>query len=228
MVTTIRLEEEIEIPLSIQSLTDFRRWATSDDFPERGRIDYVAGCIEVEMSPEDFFCHGTLKGEIYARLHELVKRQRLGHLVTDRTRVSCPDAELSVEPDIVFLSAEALDGGRARLVPKASARPGRYVEVEGPPDLIVEIVSDTSVAKDTHRLPEAYFRAGVAEFWLADARSGELFFRIHHRGAAAFEPAPVDADGYQHSQVFGRAFRLDGTRDDRGHWTFDLTEQAAD
>jgi Uma2 family endonuclease len=54
------------------------------------------------------------------------------------------------------------------LVPKAGAEPGRYIDVEGPPDLIVEIVSDTSVAKDTRRLPEAYFRAGVAEFWLAD------------------------------------------------------------
>jgi Uma2 family endonuclease len=105
---------------------------------------------------------------------------------------------------------------------------GRYVEVEGPPDLIVEIVSDTSVDKDTRRLPDAYFRAGVTEYWLADARSGELFFRIHHRGATAFEPAPVDEDGYQHSQVFDRAFRLDGTRDDRGHWTFDLCEKAAD
>jgi Uma2 family endonuclease len=58
-----------------------------------------------------------------------------------------------------------LDSGRARFVPKAGAEPGRYVEVEGPPDLIVEIVSDASVAQDTHRLPEAYVRAGVTEFW---------------------------------------------------------------
>ncbi|MFV1965517.1 MAG: Uma2 family endonuclease [Pirellulaceae bacterium] len=226
MATTIRFEEQIEIPLNIQSLAEFRVWATSDEFPERGRIDFLAGCIEIEMSPEDFFCHGTLKGEIYARLHDRVKRARLGHLVTDRTRVSCPNADLSVEPDIVFLSEAALNSGRARLVPKAGAEPGRYVEVEGPPDLIVEIVSDTSVAKDTRRLPERYFRAGVAEFWLADARKGELFFRIHHRGQNAFEPATADGEGYQLSQVFDCAFRLDGARDDRGHWTFDLREKA--
>jgi hypothetical protein len=29
--------------------------------------------------------------------------------------------------------------GRVRLVPKAGDKPGRYVEVEGAPDLIVEI-----------------------------------------------------------------------------------------
>ena len=221
-MATIRFEEQIEIPLGIRSLVDFRRWATSDDFSEQGRIDYVAGSIEVEMSPEDFFCHGTLKGEIYARLHDRVKRLGLGHVVTDRTRVSCPAADLSVEPDIVFLSHETLQSGRARLVPKSGAALGRYVEVEGPPDLIVEIVSDASVIKDTRRLPQAYFRAGIQEFWLADARSGELVFRIHHRAASAFEPAPPDDEGFQPSTVFASLFRLDGTRNPEGHWEFDL------
>jgi len=221
-MATIRFEEQIEIPLGIRSLADFRRWATSDDFPERGRIDYVAGSIEVEMSPEDFFCHGTLKGEIYARLHDRVKRFGLGHVVTDRTRVSCPDADLSVEPDIVFLSHQTLQSGRARLVPKSGAAPGRYVEVEGPPDLVVEIVSDASVTKDTRRLPQAYFEAGIRELWLADARSGELLFQIHHREAAAFEPVPPDEEGFQSSEVFASLFRLDGTRNQEGYWEFDL------
>ncbi|OHB83603.1 MAG: hypothetical protein A2V98_16150 [Planctomycetes bacterium RBG_16_64_12] len=50
MATTVVFEERVEIPLNLRSLADFRRWATSDDFPERGRIDYVAGRIEVDMS----------------------------------------------------------------------------------------------------------------------------------------------------------------------------------
>ncbi len=37
---------------------------------------------------------------------------------------------------------------------------GRYVELEGAPDLVVEIVSDSSVAKDTQRLPPRYAAAG--------------------------------------------------------------------
>ena len=60
--------------------------------------------------------------------------------------------------------------GRVRLVPKASSETADYIEIEGPPDLIVEIVSDSSVCKDTKRLPAAYFAAGVPEFWLVDAR----------------------------------------------------------
>ena len=35
--------------------------------------------IEVELQPEDLFCHGTLKGEIYAVLHQRVKQGGLGY-----------------------------------------------------------------------------------------------------------------------------------------------------
>jgi Uma2 family endonuclease len=225
MTTTVLFEEQIEIPLDIGSLADFRRWALSDRFPETGRIDFVAGRIEVDMSPEDLFCHGTLKVELVRVLGQRVKDASLGHLFTDRTRVSSVDAGLSVEPDIVLNCHETLRSGRVRLVPKSGGRPGQYVEVEGPPDLIVEIVSDTSVRKDTERLPVAYFRAGVREFWLADARSEPIVFRIHHRSPSAFQPVASDPDGFQPSAVFNTYFRLDARRDDRGHWAFDLRER---
>jgi len=227
MATTVLFEEQVEVPLGIQSLADFRRWALGDDFPEKGRIDYIAGRIEVDMSPEDFFCHGTLKTEIARVLGNLVKAETLGHLVIDSTRVSSPEADLSAEPDIVFISHETLKSGRARLVPKAGGEAGRYVEIEGPPDLVVEIVSDTSVKKDTERLPAAYYRAGVREFWLADARGREILFLIHHRQAAGFQPAGQDADGFQLSAVFDRRFRLDAARDPQGHLMFDLLGDAA-
>jgi len=225
MVVTVVFEEQLEIPLNLHSLADFRRWATSDDFPERGRIDYIAGRIEVDMSPEDFFCHGTLKTEMVRVLSERVKLRSLGHLVIDRTRVTCPDAGLSAEPDIVFVSHETLETGRARLVAKSASQPGRYVELEGPPDLIVEIVSDGSVEKDTRRLPEAYFEAGVREFWLADARGQQLVFQIHRRGDSAYEAVESDPEGFQRSAVFACGFRLDGRRDPKGNWTFDLCQQ---
>jgi len=225
MATTVVFEEQVEIPLDLRSLADFRRWALSDEFPETGRIDYVAGRIEVDMSPEEFFCHGTLKVEMVRVLAGLVKQGSLGHLVSDRTRISSVQADVSAEPDIVFLSHETLASGRARLVPKAGGEPGRYVEVEGAPDLIVEIVSDSSVTKDTQRLPAAYYTAGVREFWLADARKEPLVFRIHGPGASAFAPVEPDADGFQASAVFGCSFRLEGKRDAQGNWAFDLLQR---
>lgn len=228
MASTVVFEEQVEIPLDLRSLAEFRRWALSDGFPERGRIDFLAGRIEVDMSPEDFFCHGTLKVELIRVLSQRVKDASSGHLVTDRTRVSCPDADLSAEPDIVFVSNETLETGRARLVAAATGEPGRYVELEGAPDLVVEIVSDRSVVKDTHRLPEAYFKAGVREFWLADARSEPLVFLIHHRGKTSFQAVEPDSEGFQSSPVSGRRFRLDGRRDPQGNWTFDLRERESE
>ncbi len=103
MAATVLFEERIEVPLDIRSLADFRRWALSDDFPEQGRIDYISRRIEVDMSPEDLHTHGKLKAELVIVPGQRVKRMGLGEIYTDRARVSCPEAELSVEPDILFV-----------------------------------------------------------------------------------------------------------------------------
>ncbi len=225
MATTIALGEDLEIPF-VGSLSEFRQWALSEDFPERGRIDYLPGRIEVDMTPEDYYSHGTLKVEVIGVLRDVVKAGDLGDLQSDRTRVSNPDADLSVEPDLVFIAHETFESGRAKLVSKATGEADRYVEVVGSPDLVVEIVSDHSVKKDTERLPAAYWKAGVAEYWLMDARGEELFFRINRRGVAAFETAPRDGDGFQHSAVLSQWFRLARRRDRRGGWAFDLERKS--
>ena len=79
------------------SLADFRRWALSDEFPERGRIDFIAGRIEVDMAPEDFFCHGTIKSEIATVIHPR-KARRLGHLFIDSTRIILPKPSFRQNP----------------------------------------------------------------------------------------------------------------------------------
>ncbi len=221
MASVVVLEDQVEVPLDLRTLADFRRWALSDGFPDRGRIDYLAGRIEVDMSPEDFFSHGVLKVELIRVLSQYLRETDRGYLVTDSTRVSSPEADLSAEPDLVFVSRESLGAGRVRLVPGAPGQ-GGYVEVEGAPDLVVEIVSRRSVVKDTRRLPMAYFKAGIPEFWLADARSEPLEFAIHKRGPSGYRRVAIDKEGFQKSAVLNCRFRLSGHRDGLGHWTFEL------
>jgi Uma2 family endonuclease len=218
----IVLEENVEIPMHIQSLADFRHWAHSDEFPERGRIDFLGHRIEVDMSPEDLFSHGSAKMEIGTVLYLHVQDHDLGFVFSDSTRISSPLAELSAEPDIVFLSHKTLESEKARLVPKATGAPGRFVEIEGAVDLVVEILSDSSVTKDTRRLPPAYFAAGVCELWLVDARGDEPQFQIHHRGQTGFGPVAPDEEGFQTSGVFEHRYRLERQTTSRGHWRFDL------
>jgi len=210
-------------PEATSSLAAFRRWALSADCPDFGRVDYIAGSIEVsDMAGEELFAHGTLKGKLFAAILARVERLELGYVFTDSTRVSSLEASLCAEPDVVVVSYDAIESGRVRLVPKATGEPGRYVEIEGPPDLVVEVVSDSTVRKDTLRLPRAYFEAGVTEFWLADGRKEDLSFVVHRRGESAFEPVGTDANGFQASAVLGTSFRLDRSRDRLGAWRYDL------
>ena len=178
MASSVLFEEQFEVPYC-SSLAEFRAWALSDDFPQHGRIDYIKGRIEVDMSPENVFFHGSIKTEVVGVLASIVKSAGGGYLFTDQMRVSSPAADLSAEPDVVYMSDETIDSGRVRSVPSASGEPDSYVELEGAPDLVVEIVSDNSVAKDTKRLPISYWCAGIAEYWLIDVRGERLVYRIH-------------------------------------------------
>ena len=225
MATIISYENRLQMPLNIGSLVEFRRWVGTAEFPSTGRIDFLPHRIEVDMSPEDIYCHGRIKARISAKLDQLADQLGLGDVFVDGTRVVVPAAEMSVEPDVILVTHASIDEGRVSLVPSASHKPGRYIEFEGPPDLIVEIVSDGSEEKDLYRLPLVYYTAGVREYWLVDARGEELVFQINKRGESAFVLQPLDADGFQTSDVFGRRFRLDRSRNRIGNWHYVLNDK---
>jgi Uma2 family endonuclease len=107
-----------------------------------------------------------------------------------------------------------------RLVPRAG-QTERYREIEGTPDWVLEVLSDSSVEKDTEKLRGAYHRAGIPEYWLVDARGEEVVFQILHWRKTGYAAARV-RDGWQHSRVFGRSFRLERQRDDLGLWEYTL------
>ncbi len=100
----IVLEDTVEIPFAAATFSGFRRWSRSRRFPHEGRIDYLTGQVEVDMSPEQFFSHGGVKAEVVRVLGAINHDLRFGLLRIDRTRVVHPQAELSVEPDIVLSS----------------------------------------------------------------------------------------------------------------------------
>ena len=212
---------DLRIPATARSLEGFRRWARSDHFPERGRIDYIGGDLEVEMSPEELYTHGTVKAEIGAVLHLRIARTDLGTVYIDRGRVSCPAAELSVEPDVLVVLWESLDAGRIREIPKKrTVDPERMIELEGTADLVVEVISDSSVGKDRRRLPPRYAAAGVPELWLVDVRRG-LRFDLHVLGPDGYRVAPPDAGGWVLSPLLGPV-RLQRRRVRPDRWGYRL------
>ncbi len=224
----ISIEDQVEIPYDLRTLDDFRRWMLSDEFPERGRIDYIDGRIEVDMSPENAFAHGSPKVAITEVLNPFATENDFGWLFSDRTRIVSTEANLSAEPDLVFITETSLAEGRVKPVPGKSGsneNDDNVVEFEGGPDLIVEIVSNSSVKKDTVRLPKAYFAAGVREYWLVDVRRGQMLFTIHTRSKTKFVPQVADADGLQASSVLNAKFLLTRRQTPSGRWRYRLAVQ---
>jgi Uma2 family endonuclease len=210
--SVILQDDDVRIPAGVHALEEFRRWCHGSEFPARGRIDYLQGDVVVDMSAEDLFTHGTPKAAIAARLYAMVVEGERGTVFIDCTRVVSPAARLSVEPDVVVILRESVTAARVRPVPSSPPRAGRYVELEGAPDLVVEVISDSSSSKDRLRLPELYARAGVAELWLVDAR-GETpaleILTLKPPGRYARVPPDGDGpDGWTPSPLLGCRFRL--------------------
>ena len=212
-------EERLRIPSEVHRLAPFRLWSAGEDFPEEGRIDFLAGDVEVDMSPEALHTHGTVKTEVAARLQLLVADPGRGEVLVDRARVVSSVANLSVEPDIVVVLGESLAAGRVRFVP-AAKDPTRSKEIEGAPDLIVEIVSDSSEKKDTARLPRLYAKAGVPEFWTIDARGPKVRFSIDCLAGALYRRQDLGADGWVHSSLLDLRCRLSRERTAWGSWRY--------
>jgi Uma2 family endonuclease len=200
-------EENFQIPQDALSFQGFRGWAESEEFPETGRIDYVAGHVEADLSPEDLHTHGIVKGAIYAALHSLVAG-RLGEVFVDKARVTSRFVELSVEPDVVVVFWESLKSGQVRYVPAASRKPDRFSEMEGAPDVVAEVVSDSSEAKDLKLLPPLYAQAGVPELWLTDARRSNVRFQIQSLQEGRYVSMKPDSEGWIASPRLGLSFRL--------------------
>lgn len=214
--------DELEIPPGLHDLDAFRQWVRSRGFPETGRFDWVDGRLEVEVAPENLETHGSPKSTIAGELILLIQKPQLGRVYIDRARLTCPGANLSVEPDVLLLLLETLRSGRARLVPAASGKAGDYVEIEGAVDLVVECVSDSSVRKDLIRLRELYHRAGVREYWIVDARRGALRFEVLTHRPEAYGETPVSADGFRRSNVLSADVRLLRAREDSGMVFFQM------
>ena len=188
----------------------FGEWVRGEDFPEFGRVDWAGGRVEPDLMPESLVFHGLPKANVVAVLVNRVLADGLGRGCVGRTRVSSPpgaEPAVSCEPDFAFLSYDTVRSGRVTLIPKAD-RDGEFTEVVGPPDLVVEIVSDSSVRKDTVELPAGLFALGVTEYWLIDARREEPTLAVQARGADRFEPVPAGPDGFAASAVLGRGYRL--------------------
>lgn len=211
--------DSVHIPCWVHDLESFRRWMHSDESPEKGPIFFLAGEVWLDMSKEQFFSHNKLKQEFFRVLGELVKRQRLGTFCPDGMLLSNEAADLSGNPDGMFVSTESFRSEQVRLIEGAE---DGVVELEGTPDMVLEVVSDSSVEKDNDFLMDLYWKAGIREYWLVDARGERIEFQILRHTARGYV-STRPSGGRRKSVVFGgKSFRLTRELDDLGHPDFTL------
>jgi Putative restriction endonuclease len=216
MVTVI--DGKISVPFWVTDIDSFRRWVDCEDFPEAGRIWWLCGEVWADMSKEQIFTHLLVKNEYSYTLTGLAKAGKLGIFFPDGLLLSSFAADFSGKPDGTFISHETLDSDRIRLI---EGRDEGYTEIQGSPDMVLEVVSESSEDKDLVVLFKAYWEAGVREYWLVDVRGGELRFDIFYHAARGFATRRKKG-GWVKSDVFGKSFRLVQTQNALKHPGYSL------
>jgi Uma2 family endonuclease len=218
MATVMVDQWSLRIPAWVQDLESLRRWADTDEFPEKGRVCWILGEVWADMSTEQIYTHNQVKQAFNLRLGGFVEENDLGLYFPDGVLLSNEAAELASRPDAIFTSHEALESRRVAVV---EGRTEGHVELEGSPDMVLEVVSTSSVKKDTETLRELYWKANIREYWLVDARGEKIVFEILRQTARGYV-ATKKQDGWLKSAVFGRSFRLLRELDRRGDPKFTL------
>lgn len=151
--------------------------------------------------PEDNLRHEIIDGVHYVTPAPVTRHQRIlvellyalrRHLEAHprgEVFVAPFDAVLSrhdiVEPDLVYISNER----RAFLTEQ---------NLQGPPDLTVEILSPGTRLRDRRLKRDLYERAGVLEYWIVDPARDEL--TIHRRAGEGFgEPVTLSKAAGDHA-----------------------------
>ncbi len=148
------------------------------------RAEWIDGEVEL-MSAAVSSNHQRIGNFLFRVLTEFMEVHDLGEVFQLEFQMKLARERRGREPDLFFVAKSRLD----RLE-------GNYFDGAG--DLVIEIISPESVARDTVDKFGEYQSGVVPEFWLIDPPSQQIrFFRRDTSGL--FQPASSDADGIYHS-----------------------------
>ncbi|MBI2805757.1 MAG: Uma2 family endonuclease [Planctomycetes bacterium] len=210
------VENRIIVPGWVNTLAEYRRWAETDDYPQTGWVSYLDGKIWVDPNLEEFFTHNRVKQAFNYMFGSLFEREPVADFVPDRMLLVNTIANLSTEPDGLFYLWDTMRSGRLGLVP---GKKTGYMQLEGTPDGVLEIVSDGSVTKDLDHLRNLYWKAQFPEYWVVDARGDAIRFDIFRHAEEGYEPT-LAQDGWLRSEVLGHSFRVERKSDPLGRPKF--------
>lgn len=168
---------------------------TFEQFLAQADEDVWAEWIEGEvfvMSPASDQ-HQDLVGFLAALLRLFIESRDAGWVRTAPFAMHL--AERAREPDLLFVGKERMDRVQSTYL-------------EGPADLVVEIISAESIARDRGDKFVEYEAGGVMEYWLIDPlRERGEFYRLDAEGRYA--AMPLEAGVLTSQAVAGFRLRVD-------------------
>ncbi|MBI4468532.1 MAG: Uma2 family endonuclease [Acidobacteria bacterium] len=131
------------------------------------RYELVDG--EVYVSPSPITIHQRVVRNLAVSLGSFVKHHGLGEVFFAPYDVVLSEFN-AFQPDLIFVS-------------KAREQVITEKHISGPPDLVVEVLSESTMAHDRHDKLPRYAKYGVTECWYVDPspRTLELFQRSGDR-----------------------------------------------
>lgn len=135
-------------------------WRDVLTMPEDGnRYEAIGG--QLYLSPPPKNRHQRVSMKLAAALFELVDRPGHGVVLEAPVGVEFPETGEGVQPDILVI---------------ASARRAILTEewVQGPPDLVIEILSSSTARRDRTVKRDLYQRQRVAQYWIVDPEAKQV------------------------------------------------------
>lgn len=175
--------------------------ALADDGYRYELIDGV-----VIMSPSPTPLHQAVMLEIAYQIKAFLRSSPIGRVLVETDVVlmrRADETDLVYRPELVFYRQT---GGRHQ-IPK---------RLEGPPDLVVEVLSPATRNLDLKTKREDYEVAGVTEYWVVDPNAKSLLFLRMLNGK--YEEVGPDGDSFASEAIPG--FRLNIT-DVKAEWLLD-------
>lgn len=181
------IEATVQVPVQVKSppkITYEEFLARAD---EDAHVEWVNGEVIVHMTAKPL--HQRILNFLNILLTQFVHFFELGEVFTAPMQMKATPQGPGREPDLLFVARDHLD---------------RVLEthLDGPADLVIEIVSDESVSRDLDEKFFEYQDAGIPEYWIIDPRPRRKrawFYRLDERGQ--YQPVPLTPEGVYRSAI---------------------------
>ncbi len=158
--------------------------------PEDKRYELLDGELVLNPSPGEH--HQRISILLGSKLFQFVDENRLGRVYHAPFDVELSDVDV-VQPDLLFVSNE-----RDCIITPAN--------IQGAPDLVVEILSSSTAERDRTFKRTLYARHGVKEYWMVDNDTKEITVLL--LGERGYEVVNVYGEGNTLTSTTLQGFRL--------------------